>query len=87
MQGLFRVYSGFMQGVWIRSGGYVAPKRSRVSGVGSLVSGIRFRAEGCRVYVAPRQRAHPVVDSPGGVPREQKMLKGHLPRVIYHQVY
>ena len=21
----------------------------------------------------------------GGVPREQKMLKGHLPRVIYHQ--
>jgi len=23
----------------------------------------------------------------GGVPREQKMLKGHLPRVIYHQVY
>ena len=24
---------------------------------------------------------------PGGVPREQTMLKGHLPRVIYHQVY
>ena len=23
----------------------------------------------------------------GGVPRRQKMLKGHLPRVIYHQVY
>jgi len=23
----------------------------------------------------------------GGVPREQKMLKGHLPRDIYHQVY
>ena len=23
----------------------------------------------------------------GGVPREQKMLKGHLPRVIYHHVY
>ena len=23
----------------------------------------------------------------GGVPREQKMLKGHLPRVIYHRVY
>ena len=23
----------------------------------------------------------------GGVPREQKMLKGHLPRVMYHQVY
>ena len=23
----------------------------------------------------------------GGVPREQEMLKGHLPRVVYHQVY
>ena len=23
----------------------------------------------------------------GGVPREQRMLKAHLPRVIYHQVY
>ena len=23
----------------------------------------------------------------GGVPQEQKMLKGHLPRVIYHEVY
>ena len=23
----------------------------------------------------------------GGVPREQKILTGHLPRVIYHQVY
>jgi len=23
----------------------------------------------------------------GGVPREQKMLKGHLPRVMHHQVY
>ena len=27
------------------------------------------------------------VNSLGGVPREQKMLKGHLPRVIYHRVY
>ena len=23
----------------------------------------------------------------GGVPRAQKMLKGHLPRVIHHEVY
>jgi len=23
----------------------------------------------------------------GAVPREQKMLKGHLPRVIYHRIY
>jgi len=28
-----------------------------------------------------------LVGSLGGVPREQKMLKGHLTRVIYHQVY
>ena len=27
------------------------------------------------------------VGSTGGVPQEQKMLKGHLPRVLYHQVY
>jgi len=26
-------------------------------------------------------------DRLGGVPRQQKMLKGHLPTVIYHQVY
>ena len=23
----------------------------------------------------------------GEVPREQKILKGHLPRVVYHQIY
>ena len=29
-----------------------------------------------------------LIDSGSGrVPREQKMLKGHLPRVIHHQVY
>ena len=29
-----------------------------------------------------------VIDSGlGGVPREQEMLQGHLPRVISHQVY
>ena len=28
-----------------------------------------------------------LVGSTGGVPREQKMLKGRLPRVIYHQVH
>ena len=27
------------------------------------------------------------LETSGRVPREQKMLKGHLPRVIYHQVY
>jgi hypothetical protein len=29
----------------------------------------------------------PHVIALGGDPREQKMLKGHLPRVIYHRVY
>ena len=28
-----------------------------------------------------------VLAKPRWVPREQKMLKGHIPRVIYHQVY
>ena len=28
-----------------------------------------------------------VVVGEEAVPREQKLLKGHLPRVIYHQVY
>ena len=32
-------------------------------------------------------RDHTLAGSLGGVPPEQKMLKGHLPRVIYHQVY
>jgi hypothetical protein len=27
------------------------------------------------------------VDASGRIPREQKMPKGHLPRVIHHQVY
>ena len=27
------------------------------------------------------------INALGGVPREQKMLKEHLHRVIYHQVY
>ena len=29
---------------------------------------------------------HMVYDE-GGVSQEQKMLKGHLPRVMYHQIY
>jgi len=35
-----------------------------------------------RIYIEPTDST-----KQGGVPREQKMLKGHLPRVIYHQVY
>jgi hypothetical protein len=39
------------------------------------------RAAGLRV------RAFTPSDVSGGVAREQKMLKGRLPRVIYHRVY
>ena len=39
-----------------------------------------FTGRDCRLL-------HHPLDSEGGVPREQKMLKGHLTRVIYHQVY
>ena len=28
-----------------------------------------------------------VISYQGGVPQEQSMLKGHLPRIVYHQVY
>ena len=31
------------------------------------------------------QPLHLVIE--GGVPREQRLLKGHLPKVIYHQEY
>ena len=43
---------------------------------GNSNTGVASRAPGIRW-----------VQFPGKVPREQKMLKGHLPRVIYHQVY
>ena len=34
----------------------------------------------------PITGVHTRVTSLGGVPREQEMLKGHLPRVLYHRV-
>jgi len=37
--------------------------------------------EACAAHLAALQRDY------GEVPQEQKMLKGHLLRVIYHQVY
>ena len=41
---------------------------------------------GCAVQICRRWTG--MIDSGlGGVPREQKMLKGPLPRVIYYQVY
>ena len=69
---------------------------SRVKGIRFEGYGIRERGPPCRacsgvrgeldVGVVPLFVA--VIDSGlGGVPREQKMLKGYLPRVIYHQVY
>jgi len=39
------------------------------------------------LWYTPGLRVSEQTASLGGVPREQKMLKGHLPRVIYHQVY
>ena len=50
---------------------------------------------GCRVWCNMKVVTPPVQGSGrrvgglilGGVPREKKMLEGHLPRVIYHQVY
>ena len=40
----------------------------------------------CGTYKAVKARFGPRV-STGRDPREQKMLKGHLPRVIYHRAY
>ena len=37
--------------------------------------------------VCPKLTGNDGETSPGGVSREQKMRKGHLARVIYHQVY
>jgi len=41
--------------------------------------------QGSKLIQIDRLRARGT--SLGGVPREQEMLKGHLPRVMYHQVY
>ena len=42
--------------------------------------------ESVRLFVVPRQISG-LRKGLGRVPREQKMLKGHLPGVIYLQVY
>ena len=44
----------------------------------------KFRADGAR---SPSRVVVKLVQALGGVPREQNMLKGHLPRVIYHHGY
>jgi len=54
---------------------------------------VSVRARGLAFYEKLDLSSHsdvfpPLTDSGlGGKPRQQKMLKGHLPRVIYHQVY
>ena len=37
--------------------------------------------------IPPRRALRGIDSGFGEVPREQTMLKGHLPRVIFHQVY
>jgi hypothetical protein len=51
----------------------------------NLTHGYGFQPRSCPEIRA--KRATIAAHSLGGLPREQKMLKGHLPRVIYHQVY
>ena len=41
-----------------------------------------FKRETCDPMAAESK-----IEQMGGVPREQEMLKGHLPRVKYHRVY
>jgi len=63
---------------------------------GVLLKLVDFRVNFCPLLLPPLVRLHlrraPISSQVksrflGGVPREQKMLEGHLPRVIYHQVY
>ena len=56
----------------------------RMTGV-TLHSHVRCKERSARP--PHRQPKRVRVMQPGGVPREQNMLKGHLPRVIYHGVY
>ena len=51
------------------------------SGLGSQVEVLQT------VQVVPGTLRALIDPGVGRVPREQKMLKGHLPRVVYHQVY
>ena len=52
---------------------YTSIQRSGVAAAGGEVGSVSFGLKS-------------LIDM-GGVPREQKMLKEHLPRVMYHQVY
>jgi len=70
------------------------PRRARSQGSQTVLSlNTRLEsneAEKRKICSTPRRHGSGSLrlrTSLGGVPREQKMLKGHLPRVIYHQVY
>ena len=66
----------------------IAPKPGDAwsEGVSILES---LQGQGCRVLFSLLidSGLFGSTDRLGGVPTEQKMLKGHLPRVIHHQVY
>ena len=64
----------------------------RVQDTGVRVSGSGFRGDLKLVSILlSRMMDSGLVSSTdfslGGVPRQQKTLKGHLPRVMYHQEY
>ena len=46
-----------------------------------------YRAKSAHARQSSPESGHGLKHFLGGVPREQKMLKGHLPRVIYRQVH
>ena len=55
-------------------------------GVSWIANSNAIRPPGCTLGCEmPGPHTHGT--SLGVVPREQKMLKGHLPRVIYHQIF
>ena len=69
-------------------------REGRDSQQSPLGSRTRTHAGYCPTYahwVLPYPTYYMMIDSglvgSGRVPQEQKMLKGHLPIVIYHQVY
>ena len=50
-------------------------------------AGVRVPEVDLNKKVSKQQPRHTDELKTGGVPREQNILKGHLPRVMYHQVY
>ena len=63
----------------------------RVSGVWLLAQGLRWMTSSGMAGATDFHSSYPQGYEPqhlaGGLPREQKMLKEHLPRVVYHFVY